>query len=262
MQSLERTFYIFKKFELASGLRVNVDKTHAVWLGRNIGSTDEGLKHLGLRWTEKFTLLGIHFNVDLKSMVEHNFNLALGKMENVFKLYQNIPLSLNGKVTVVKSLAIPKILHVLQVLPLPGKKYTEQINRIIRNFIWKNGMARISSQQLSKGYENGGLKLTDISTLDCAVKISWIKRLCTSAGGFQTLFTNSISDLKDLVWSLDAVSFSSLMRDVKNPFWIEVMKSWLKYKKGDHKEDEVLGYLLWNSYVLNNSGPKGQNAQL
>ena len=77
-----------------------MDKTCAVWLGRKIESTDEGLECLGLRWTEEFTLLGIHFNEVLKSMVEHNFNLALGKMENVFKLYQNIPLSLNGKVSI------------------------------------------------------------------------------------------------------------------------------------------------------------------
>jgi len=250
-KSVDKTFYVFKKFELASGLKVNVEKTHAIWLGSKIGSTDEGFEDLCLRWIDNFTLLGIHFNVDLKSMVEHNINLAVGKIENVFRLYQNTPLSLEGKITVVKSLALPKLIHVLQVLPLPGKKYTDQINRIFRNFIWKNGRARISSQQLSKGYEHGGLKLTDISTLDCAIKISWIKRLCISEGGFQSVFTTSISDLKDVIWSLDFVSFSNLSHDVKNPFWVEVMRSWLKYYKAENKKDDVLGYPLWNSYLTN-----------
>ena len=168
---------------------MNVDKTNAVWIGSKIRSTDTVSNRIRLKWSCDFVLLGIYFNVDLKKMVEHNFNVAISKMENVIHLYQNVPLSLNGKVTVIKSLVIPKIVHVLQVLHVPGKKYIDKVNKLVRDFVWNNGKARISLKQLTKSYEEGGLRLTDLSTMNNAIKISWIKRLCMSEGGFQSIFS-------------------------------------------------------------------------
>jgi hypothetical protein len=39
-KSLDTTFDVFKCFKRVSGLQVNVDKTHAIWLGSKIGSMD------------------------------------------------------------------------------------------------------------------------------------------------------------------------------------------------------------------------------
>ena len=128
-----------------------------------------------LKFTDNFVLLGIRFNVNVKKMSEENYNLVVGKMENVIKIYRSVPLSIIGKVTVIKSLMIPKLVHVMQVLPLPSKKYVDQINRLIRNFLWNDGKARLALKQLMLNYEDGGLKLTDITTLNIAIKMSWIK---------------------------------------------------------------------------------------
>lgn len=210
--SLEYTFSIFNRFESASSLKVNVDKTHAVWLGSRIGSNDTVSNRIRLKYVKDFVLLGIRFNVKLKSMVEDNYNVAIGKMENVLILYKSVPLSIIGKVTVIKSLMIPKLVHILQVLPLPSRKYIEHINKLIRSFLWNNGNARIALNQLIMNYEDGGLKLTDISTLNTAIKISWIKRLCVLEGGFQNLFMHSISDMKKLVWCLDENSMKHMIK--------------------------------------------------
>jgi hypothetical protein len=157
-------------------------------------------------------------------MIEQNYSLAIGKMENVIRLYQNVPLSLIGKVTVIKSLVIPKLVHILQVLPLPSKKYIDQINRLVRNFLWNNGKAKISLKQLTQCYEDGGLNLTDIVTLNNAIKISWIKRLCMSQGGFQSLFSFCTSNMNDLVWSLDDVSLQKLIKVTKTLFGLRFLK--------------------------------------
>ena len=38
-------------------------------------------------------------------------------------VYQKRYLLLLGKITVIKTLAIPKLIHILSVLPSPGKRY-------------------------------------------------------------------------------------------------------------------------------------------
>jgi len=247
--SLEYTFHVFKLFERASGLKVNVEKTHAVWIGSKIGSNDTVSNRIRLKWTDNFVLLGIHFNVDLSIMTETNYNVAIGKMENVLSLYKKVPLSLMGKITVVKSLMIPKLVHIMQVLPQPCKKHIEYINSLVRNFIWNGKKARISLRQLMLDYEDGGLKLTDIVSLNTAIKISWIKRLCTTEGGFQDLFECTISDMKEHVWYLDQTSMAKQVKNTTNPFWKEVFNAWLKYCKD--KDRDVESYPLWNSYLTN-----------
>ena len=139
----------------------------------------------------------------------------------------------------------------MQVLPLPSKKYVDQINRLIRNFLWNDGKARIALKQLMLNYEDGGLKLTDITSLNIAIKISWIKRLCRSDGGFQKVFTNSICDMKECVWSLDETSLQKILKVTTNPFWHEVLDVWLKYMGAENVERNILTYPIWNSFLTN-----------
>ena len=49
--------------------------------------------------------------------------------------YSKRRLSLIGKVTVVKSLAIRKFVHLITALPNPGAKLKNEINREIRHFM-------------------------------------------------------------------------------------------------------------------------------
>ena len=134
--SLETAFDILELFEQASGLKVNVEKSNAVWIGKRINVHDTVSNRIRLKWTDSFTLLGKHFDVNLKSIVEHNYNMVIGKMENTLQFYRSMSLSMMGKVTVIKSLVIPKLIHVLQVLPLPGKNFIDQVNKLMRDFIW------------------------------------------------------------------------------------------------------------------------------
>jgi len=199
-------------------------------------------------------LLGIHFDVNLSEMVKNNYNIVLGKMQNVIQLYQSMPLSLEGKVTVIKSLVIPKLIHVIQVLPMPNKKYIDQMNALIRNFLWKNGKSRIALKLLCKRYEEGGLAVTDISILNDAVKISWIKRLRMSGldEGFHSLFAVNLPHLHDIVWNMDDDSLKDIVKHLENPFWREVISAWIKYcKTCKLQERDVLTYPIWGTFITN-----------
>ena len=62
---LEQALNIFDCFSVCAGLRVNLDKTEAIWVGSRLGSDKKLLpkKHLVWNTSGKFKLLGIHFNL-------------------------------------------------------------------------------------------------------------------------------------------------------------------------------------------------------
>jgi len=250
-ESLENSFDTLNKFQYCSGLKINVEKTNAIWLGSKTNSKDTVSNRIRLKWVKEFTLLGINFHSDINKIMDLNYNVALGKLENVLKLYEHTSLSLIGRVTVLKSLAIPVLVHVLQVLPTPSLYYIEQYNKIVRKFLWKGGKPRICLSQLRQSYEKGGLKLTDFQMLNDALKISWLKRLMVSDGGWQKMFTDCICKEKSLIWELDTVSLEKFGRTILNPFWRDVIIAWRRFSSMESNEC-FLKYPLWNSSFITN----------
>ena len=51
-ESLERSFAILEKFGEVSGLRVNCEKTEALWIGSKKGSNQIIYSHKNLKWAE------------------------------------------------------------------------------------------------------------------------------------------------------------------------------------------------------------------
>ena len=75
LMSVENCPRIIKEFGEISGLKLNIEKTKAMWLGK---WSKEKRKPLNLKWVNCPTkILGIHFSYDEKANNELNFNLKL-----------------------------------------------------------------------------------------------------------------------------------------------------------------------------------------
>ena len=62
MVSFEETFRTIEKFGSSSGLKFNVHKTNAIWLGSKRNSNVTFLPHLNIKWNpQTFKILGITF---------------------------------------------------------------------------------------------------------------------------------------------------------------------------------------------------------
>ena len=125
-------------------------------------------------------------------MVELNYNPKIQSMLSLLQEYLKRKLTLIGKITVVKSLAIPKLVHAMTVLPNPGKQILNKIQKAIREFLWDGKKAKIGLGQLSLPYEKGGLQCTDISKFSDSLLTSWISRLLKSNGPWQNLFCDTV----------------------------------------------------------------------
>ena len=65
-------------------------------------------------------------------------------------------ISIHGKVTVIKSLLIPKFVYVWSLLPTP-KELVKDLNRLLFKFLWK-GTGKVTRASPMNDFEHGGLK--------------------------------------------------------------------------------------------------------
>ena len=87
-------------------------------------------------------------------------------------------LSIAGNITVFKTFAISKIVHLALVKLIPNSVILDKIKK---NFIWKNGNPKIKQDTLCKDYENSGLKNVNITFKIISSQCSWVKRLYDSS---------------------------------------------------------------------------------
>ena len=66
-----------------------------------------------------------------------------------------------GKVSVYKTLAISKIVHLAIVKTIPNS-IIQELRKIQKEFIWKTSNTKAKHETLCKNYENGGFKNVDI----------------------------------------------------------------------------------------------------
>ena len=108
-------------------------------------------------------LLGISFSYNKKLETKENFIRYVRKIEKVLKLWRMKNLTVEGKITIFKPSAIYKIMHLSLVTTIPSEIINE-LNKILKEFIWNENNPKIKNTTLRNKYENGGLKNVDISS--------------------------------------------------------------------------------------------------
>ena len=109
-------------FYLCSGLKLNFDKMVAVWIGQMVKSDIVLCPEIKMTWSNSFTLLGIEFNTDLKQMIKNNES-KVQIIKNTLNSYKKRNMSILGKVMVLKTIIIPKLVYLMKVLPSPNTDF-------------------------------------------------------------------------------------------------------------------------------------------
>ena len=72
---------VFNQFANISGLRMNKQKTEAMWLGREKSSRAE---HQNLKWVRQIVILGVHFRSDISAHnIEDNWSDKIERMKTI-----------------------------------------------------------------------------------------------------------------------------------------------------------------------------------
>ena len=179
-RSLKLLLDTFDLFRSGTGLQINVDKTTARCLGNFVPSKE---KLFGLKWSQEpvFTL-GVHLSGNEEDHYLLNFRPKICKMRQLLNSWKCRKLSIKGKITVINSLAISKLIYLASTILVPENVYDE-VKQVILDFIWNGSTPKIAYSTLIQSIEKGGLKLVDFRTKVKSFSISWVKRFSNDSLG-------------------------------------------------------------------------------
>lgn len=110
----------FDCFSLFSGLKINRSKCEIAGIGTKKGVKMAlcGMKSINLKY-DFIKILGVCYSYNKEVENEKNFMNHIKQIQNILKTWRTRDLSLEGKVTIFKSLAISKIVHLVLVTNIP-----------------------------------------------------------------------------------------------------------------------------------------------
>ena len=223
-KTLKASLEVLENFEDTSGLKLNIQKTKAIWLGSKRFSQEKLCAGKELDWVKTFTSLGINYDVlNLADITKTNCDTKMMEIENLLRNWNRRNISLFGRIQVIKSLALSKIVHFLIALPTPEKEYMRRIDKRFYRFLWRSKPPKIKIKVLEMDYCKGGLKMVNIFSFEKTLKIKWVKQLNSKQDAWTIIPTKyNIHCLLEYGNKFP----KKLLNSITNPFWRSVVKSY------------------------------------
>ena len=117
----------------------------------------------------------MHFTYDSQQFSQKNFESIEKTLKEYLKGWASRGLTLIGRIQIMKSFAIPKILYRVALISCKKTDFIKKINDQIYSFAWK-GKDKVKLHSLINSVENGGLKMPDIGPMIAAQRISCLKK--------------------------------------------------------------------------------------
>ena len=117
----------------------------------------------------------LYFGYDERQRNYLNFSQTLKSIKKSINVWKWRGLSLLGRIRIVKTFAIPKLIFRASVIPI-SKELIKEVSSIFYNFIW-NGKDKVKCLALISDIEMGGLKMLDIQSITSAKRVTCIQKL-------------------------------------------------------------------------------------
>ena len=247
-KSLKAALNLLKQFYIMSGLKINVDKTRALWIGSSCGSLETLCEEFALDWSQDpLKILGVTFSPLVFNIWDLNSQEILLKIKNLLNHWSKRKLTLLGRITIIKSLAVSKFVHLFISLPAPPNGLISELEKLFYNFLWNSGPDRIKRRIIIKNIACAGLRMVELRSFIKALKVSWLRRIlhqtkpnewtCLSLINFHTLF------------SIGGSYAFKLSSELQNPFWKDLMHIWAEFCKILPVENigQILDSPLWHN---------------
>ena len=228
-QSLPTLTKLLESFGSFSGYKVNNTKSKILFLGKNARNYPPEANSFQ-NSPCGFTYLGIKITPDIKDLVPENYNSTLTSVSESLKRWSDLPISLIGRVNIVKMNILPKFLYLFQSIPLhPPLNLFKKLKELTTNFIWNNKRPRLRLTQLDLTYERGGLQIPNFLWYYWAAQIRaamyWF--MDNASVPWVTIERATTSPLP-LNLYLYADSLKNLLKTTHNPFVKNTIKVWHK----------------------------------
>jgi hypothetical protein len=155
-----------------------------------------------------------------------------------------------GKVTVIKTLAVPILVQPFTVLPDPPIHIIKEIQDIFFNFLWNNKVDKVKRDTVIGNYEDGGLIMPHVLSFVHALTISWVKRVLDpdNYAQWKVLLTEVLDDLgQEKVWYYSQSALKVLSPKF-SPFWKNVINVCASLKDDfSTAPEDILSQPIWHN---------------
>lgn len=168
----------------------------------------------------------------------------------MISLWSRRSLTTAGRITVVKTLIIPKITHLLISIHNPPSKIILEIERNLLHYIWNSKTHKVSKNCIIQSYENGGLQMLCLKSFMQSLKITWIRRLfitnCSSA--WKTFIECYFPKIVNL--AIFGNMYTKKLACLRtNIFWKDVLCAFYEFRKCIDTEMSIKNPLWYNEHV-------------
>ena len=103
-----------------------------------------------------------------------NFDSVLKSIKKVLNMWKWRGLTLIGRIQIVKSFAIPKVMSKATLIPV-SSELIKEVNKELYSFIWK-GKDKVKRSALINDIEDGGLKMLNLESMISAQRVMCVKK--------------------------------------------------------------------------------------
>ncbi len=160
-QSVRTFLTVIKEFGKYAGLNINTSKTEAIWLGSN----PKFKLPDNIKWANSpIRVLGVYVGWNLQEAYKLTISKKITSISQMLYSWQHRKLTLNGKILIVKSLAVSQIIYIANLVPFPDD-FIREIEAKLYEFIWNGKTHKVKKAIIIQDYDKGGHKMIDIRTL-------------------------------------------------------------------------------------------------
>ncbi len=246
VKSAEDIINLLSIFQRCSSMKVNLDKTEAMWMGSNIGRVDNPLD---LCWKDQVKILGIVFTHNNDSMWSLNYDDKFTKLNCIINLWKQRKLTPLGKVTIMKSFGLSQFLYTSSMISMP-ESVQKRVNTMVFNYIW-NGPDKIKRSVSTSDYESGGIKMFNIKARVQSQNVMWVKRFLQpyNAGWKEVLKFYLSKRGGDFIFCSN-VDVSKLNINLP-PFYHQVLVLWNNISSSNPSNpEEIQNQCIWNNRFI------------
>ena len=127
----------------------------------------------------------------------------------------------------IKTLALPKLIHLLTSLPNVEQALFNDLNKLFFNLTWDGKPVKIKRNTLITDFEDGGLKMIHLQQFNAYLKISLVKKISSNwKGGWEKIMAKKIKYYGgERICSLQKEKIREISKIFSNPFWKDVFYS-------------------------------------
>jgi hypothetical protein len=172
---LKKAITLINRFGQLAGTELNLSKCEGLWLG-SFKDRQSNCTLCNIKWPVKpIRCLGIYVGNDKLQRQSLNWSEKVVKIKKLVESWNRRNLTIFGKISIIKQLAMPKVLFSASMLSVP-EGVIKELDTIFFNFIWGK-KDKIKRSVLINDINCGGLKMVDVESLFLSVKASWVVRL-------------------------------------------------------------------------------------